>query len=205
LSVLVNKAYDLRFYQLVCPDWMNMGGSANGYDVTARVATGATVDQFRLMLQNLLIERFSLTIHREQRDWPHYSLTRGKTTPSIKRSSEPAPPGPLFAQTFVAGHLRYTQHNQPIKRFVDFLGMPLSASVTDDTGLEGDYDITIEFMPDERYRGFNSLPNVSPEEADAVPTLFSAIQRELGLRLEKQKGTLEVVIVDHADKTPVAN
>jgi uncharacterized protein (TIGR03435 family) len=204
LNVLVIRAYGLQFYQLISPDWMNQGGSQSGYNIAAKLPEGTTPDRFRLMFQNLLSERFHLVVHREARDLPRYSLMLGKDKPKIKRSSEPAPPGPAFAQTIVIGHLRFSQHNRPLASFAGFLTTQLSTAVVDETGLSGDYDITIEFMPDSRWRGIGSLPPVN-SATDDTPNLFVAIQNQLGLKLESRKGPVEVVVVDHADKTPVAN
>jgi uncharacterized protein (TIGR03435 family) len=79
----------------------------------------------------------------------------------------------------------------------------LSAPVADESGLTGDYDFSVEFMPDERWRGFQ--PATASAGSEPVPDLFLAIQNQLGLKLEAQKGPVEVVVVDHADKAPVAN
>jgi len=203
LGMLVSRAYNLQFYQLISPDWMLQGGSESGYEVTAKIPAGTTAEQFRLMLQYLLADRFHLTVHRETRTMPRYSLKFSKAVPTLKRSSEPAPPGPLFAQNFVNGHLQYAQHNLSLKTFTGFLSTQLSAPVADESGLTGDYDFSVEFMPDERWRGFQ--PATASAGSEPVPDLFLAIQNQLGLKLEAQKGPVEVVVVDHADKAPVAN
>jgi len=168
--MLLQRAYSLLFYQLVSPDWMLQGGSESGYDVAAKIPAGTTAEQFRLMLQNLLADRFHLTVHRETRDMPRYSLRFGNVVPTLRRSSEPAPPGPRFAQTFADGHLQYAQHNMPLKFFAGFLTTQLSAPVADESGLTGDYDFSIEFKPDERWRGFQ--PAASPAGSEPFPDLF---------------------------------
>ncbi len=203
LSMLVQRAYNVLFYELISPDWMLMGGSESGYDITAKIPAGTTAEQFRLMLQNLLAERFHLAVHRETRVMSRYTLKFSKAVNTLKRSSEPEPPGPRIVPNFVNGHFRYAQHNLPLKAFAGFLTTQLSAPVADESGLSGDYDFTIEFMPDERWRGFQGA--AVPVESEPFPDLFFAIQNQLGLKLEAQKGPVEVVVVDHADKVPVAN
>jgi uncharacterized protein (TIGR03435 family) len=160
-------------------------------------------EQYRLMLQRLLAERFHLAAHRESRDLPRYVLVSGKGKPKLKSSAEPPPPGPSVVASIVGGHMRFSDHNKPLGALTDFLQVVLSGPVTDETGISGDYDVTIEFMPDDRFRGFASLPPV--KDADSVPNLFIAIQDQLGLKLETRKGPVGVLVVDRADKEPVVN
>lgn len=206
LAMLVCQAYDLQFYELVSPEWMINGGSEAGYDVTARVPVGTTQDKFRVMLQNLLAERFLLVVHRDTRQMPRYSLKLGKGTPRIYRSAQPAPPGPRFAVNVVNGHLQYLQHNSPLSAFAGFLSTQLSSSVVDETGLNGDYDLRIEFMPDQRWRGFSqSQAAINAASDDPFPDVFTAIKNQLDLRLEHQKGPVTVLVVDHAERKPTPN
>jgi len=106
--------------------------------------------------------------------------------------------------TIVNEHLHYSAHNTPIESFAGFLTTQLSGGVTDETGLRGEYDITLDFMPDDRWRGFISLPKANTPTTE-VPNLFSAIQEQLGLRLDSRKGQVALLVVDHADKVPTEN
>jgi uncharacterized protein (TIGR03435 family) len=204
LAQLAAIAYKLQFYELVSPEWMIHGGSQNGYDVVAKIPPGATQDQYRLMFQRLLAERFHLVVHRESRDMAKYALVLGKGKPKLTPSAAPSPSEPPFAQTVVNGHLRFSLRNRPLALLAKILTTQLSGPVTDETGLSGDYDITLEFMPDDRSRGF-SPPAASAAAADAIPDLFIAIQDQLGLKIEARKGPVSVRVVDHADKAPVEN
>ena len=206
LSYLVTLAYNLQFYELISPEWMIHGGKESGYDVAAKIPAGATKQQYRLMLQNLLAERFHLAVHRDPRNLPHYRLVSGKVVSRLKRSPEPPPAGPAFAMSIVNGHLHYEAHHRSLAQFADFLTTILSGPVTDDTGLAGDYEIALDFMPDDRWRGFAYLPRPSSAEAaEATPNLFVAVAEQLGLKLEATKGPLSVLVVDRADKIPVEN
>lgn len=206
LAMLVSTAYNLQFYELISPEWLIHGGSEEGYDIVARIPPGATKEQYRLMLQKLLADRFHLAAHRGSRDLPKYALVLGKGKPRLTQPVEPPPPGPGVAQAIVNGHLRFSLHNKPLVSLADFLTTVLTGPVSDETGIAGNYDITLEFMPDDRWRGFPYLPRPNDAAgADAVPNLITAIQEQLGLKLETRKGPVSVLVVDHADKAPVEN
>jgi len=204
LAVLILTAYNLQFHDLVAPDWMSLGGRLNGFDVDAKIPPGTDKEQYRLMLQRLLAERFHLAAHRETRQRPTYALKPGKQAPKLARSTAPPPPGPRSAMTLAGSHLRFSMHNSPISTFTGFLEVPLSGPVADETGLEGEYDLTLEFMPDERYAAFQYMQHNAAEDSSA-PDIATAIQNQLGLKLETRKGSVEVLVIDHADKMPVAN
>jgi uncharacterized protein (TIGR03435 family) len=73
LSMLVCVAYNVQFYQIKGPDWMNWGGSTGGYDIVAKIPEGTTKAQYRLMFQELLTERFHLVMHHETKEVSQYS------------------------------------------------------------------------------------------------------------------------------------
>jgi uncharacterized protein (TIGR03435 family) len=204
LSGLILQAYHLQFYELVSPDWVIYGGRANGYDVAAKIPPGTDRDRFRLMLQKLLADRFHLAVHKEPRERTVYVLQLGKADPKLVHSTAPPPPGPRTSYDFPSGHMRFSMHNSPLSTLVGFLTVPVAAPVTDETGLQGDYDLTLEFIPDERWLGFASVPHDAKADA-AVPDLSRAVEEQLGLRLEARKRPVEVLVVDRAEKVPVAN
>jgi uncharacterized protein (TIGR03435 family) len=108
--------------------------------------------------------------------------------------------------TIVNGHLHYEARHRSLAQLADFLTTILSGPVTDDTGLTGDYEITLDFVPDDRWRGYPYLPRPSGgEAAEATPNLFVAVAEQLGLKLEATKTPLQVLVVDRADKMPVEN
>jgi uncharacterized protein (TIGR03435 family) len=203
LSGLILQAYHLQFYELVSPDWVIHGG-ANGYDVTAKIPPGTDRDRFRLMLQKLLADRFHLAVHKETRSRPVYVLQRGKHDPKLAHSTAPPPPGPRTSYDFPSGHMRFSMHNSPLSTLTGFLTVQVAAPVTDETGLQGDYDLTLEFMPDERFLGFADMTHDAKADA-SVPDLSCALEEQLGLGLEARKRAVEVLVVDRAEKIPVAN
>jgi uncharacterized protein (TIGR03435 family) len=201
LSGFVCIAYNIQFYELVAPEWMSFGG-VNGYDIAAKVPAGADRGQFRAMLRNLLADRFHLVVHNEARERQTYVLRHGVRDPKLVHSTQPPPPGPRFTTARVDGHYRNSMHNSPMSRLADFLTVFVGNPVTDETALEGDYDLTLEFTPDERWLGYTSVPHDAPPTA---PDLAQAIETQLGLKLESRKAPVTVLVVDRADKVPVAN
>jgi uncharacterized protein (TIGR03435 family) len=209
--------------QISGPVWLHQ----NRYDVEAKIPPGATMEQFRSMLQNLLAERFHMVLHHEMRDLPGYELTLGKATklkPSPEATATPddAPPGPLvkfgavgeYPQLLRAGFIiapykgtRATANHLIAREQTsgDIAGKMLSpllnTHVVDKTGLAGKYDFTLDWVPD----GVNLVqeadgPDLSPPHG--IPT---ALEDQLGLKLVRTKVTLDTVIVDSADRVPSGN
>ena len=213
---LVLRAYHLPFWQLSAPDWTMM----EHYDVEAKIPPGATEEQFRLMLQRLLAERFKLRVHRETKELPLYSLTVGRNGPKLHPHVEAPPAGADKPLPDVLGRIksdadgypilpkgktimvmsnnraRYQWVNTDLAPLVELLADKLGGPVRNDTGLQGKYDIGL----------FWSMRPLSAQpDADTGPNLFAAVQEQLGLKLEKAKGPVEMVIVDHAEKVPSPN
>jgi uncharacterized protein (TIGR03435 family) len=204
LSLYILLAYDVKWYQLVSPDWVIHGGSESGYDVTAKIPPGTSKGDYRLMLQHLLADRFGLVVHRETRELPVYSLVSGKGKPKIVPSSSPAPPGPRCAMSFVENHFHWACHNTLMKDLAGNLETQFWSDVADQTGLPGEYDFILDFIPAESWQ---SKVGWSPSSAitDDTPALDTAIFEQLGLKLEKGKGPVQVLVVDKAEKNPTEN
>jgi uncharacterized protein (TIGR03435 family) len=204
LSLFILQAYDVKWYQLVSPDWVIHGGSLSGYDVSAKIPPGTSKADYRLMLQHLLADRFRLVVHRESRELPVYSLVSGKGKPKMVPSSSPAPPGPRCVTSFVENHFRWACHNTLMKDLAGNLETQFWSDVADETGLSAEYDFTLNFMPPESWQsrvGW-SPPSGTPTD---IPSLDTAIAEQLGLKLEKGKGPVQVLVVDKAEKNPSEN
>jgi uncharacterized protein (TIGR03435 family) len=204
LSLFILLAYDVKWYKLVSPDWVIHGGSESGYDVTAKIPPGTSKADYRLMLQHLLADRFGLVVHREARELPVYSLVSAKGKPKIVPSSSPAPPGPRCAISFVENHFHWACHNTLMKDLAGNLETQFWSNVADETGLSGEYDFILDFIPPESWQ---AKVGWSPSSAitDETPALDTAISEQLGLKLERGKGPVEVLVVDKADKNPAEN
>lgn len=204
LALLILQAYDLKWYKLISPDWVIHGGSASGYDVTAKVPPGTSKADYRLMLQHLLVDRFHLVVHHDTRELPVYSLVPGPGKPKIAPSSSLVPPGPRCATSMVKNHFHLACHNTLLKDLAGNLETQFWSDVTDETGLTGEYDFTLDFIPTEEWQGRVGW-SPSSAIADDTPTLDNAISQQLGLKLRRGKGPVQVLVVDKAEKNPTGN
>ncbi len=198
------------------PDW----AVTERYDISARAAEPITTDQRRLMLQALLRDRLKLVARLEKREVSILALVLarndgklGKNLVESKGCIDPrnaatqgAAPGD--AQTPVcgpktggAGRLLLT--GIQLQQFTSLLGLMLQRTVVDKTGLTGRYDIDLTYTPEQ------SLPagvNVPGPAADPNgPSIYTAVQEQLGLKLESQKELEEVLVIDHIERQPTEN
>jgi uncharacterized protein (TIGR03435 family) len=177
LKFLITYAYDVRDFQVSGgPGWAD----SERYDVSAKPESRASQEQLKLMLQTLLADRFKLVLHRETRQLPVYELIVGKGGPKLKESAEGASPSLLTDGKSI------TASKVTMPMFIRLLSQLLGRSVLDKTGLAGNYDFKLEWTPDEA-------------EGDG-PSVFTAIQEQLGLKLDSQKGPVETLVIDHAEK-----
>jgi uncharacterized protein (TIGR03435 family) len=163
--MIICIAYNVQFYQVTAPDW----SASLGYDIAAAVPAGATRDQFRLMLQNLLKERFHLALHGVTKELPAYSLVPAKGGPKIKRVDDLAPASQGAAPTMTTSStgemLRVAAHRQTLKNLAGYLSVQLQSPVDDETGLAGEYDFILEFA--------SPQPTLAQTSA---PSLFTAVE-----------------------------
>jgi len=217
LGGLVELAYGIEDYQLSGPSWLE----ETRFDVEARVPEGATKEQFKLMMRNLLMERFKLATHTETRDVAGYELdvAKGgsKLTPSkgaeadedetSQRNRQPGmrkdaegypelPPGRTSWMGVMNGRARGRFVDESLAEFVMWVAGETRRPVKDATGLNGKYDFVLTWS-------FTSMRADATD--DSGPTLEAAIQQQLGFRLESKKIPIEMVIIDHIAKTPTGN
>lgn len=197
---LVMEAYNVKDYEVTfAPTTAPPSGGVYGtvyYDIEAKAEgdRARTRDVFRLMLQTLLADRFKLRVHREMKEIPVYVLLVGKGAPKFKESAPDATESARIAaanQSITASKKSMDELANMIQN-VFFMDRP----VVDHTGLAGAYDFKIEATPESRTTGDGpDLKNIS---------IFTAVQQQLGLKLESQKARVEVLVVDHVEK-PSAN
>jgi uncharacterized protein (TIGR03435 family) len=145
------------------------------------------------MLRTLLEERFHLTLHRETKNGPVYALVEAKGGIKLKPVEEPANAERIASRTtFGAGYLM--ARASPVAAFADLLAKAADRPVIDLTGLAGLYDFNLKYTT-----------ALSATETDESPTLGSALEEQLGLRLEKRDMPVEILVIDHADRIPVEN
>lgn len=188
LKTAVRWAYKVGIYEISGPDWLNDAR----FDIVARPANPAPEEQLRLMLQALLKERFKLEVHRETRQLSGYALVVGKNGTKLM----PVEGGGEGSMTGAA--LVFEGHKMPISRLADIISSALKTPVRDMTMLEGFYDFKLDLRP--------YLTGLQPGEPLDLPGIaMSALDAELGLKLEARKFPTDVLVVDRAEKTPTEN
>jgi uncharacterized protein (TIGR03435 family) len=214
LKWLLVTAYDVKPYQVSGPAWLD----SEGYVIVAKVPQGATKEQLKLMWQNLLKNRFGVVIHHESRVFQAEEMTLVKGASKLKETDLPDPPprADSAPQTTpgkdsktspdddlhrylrtpgwtVAGdgaNRRLLARAQSLAQVASILEQFAGHPVIDKTGLSGKYDFSAEL-------------DLSQPCASCVVAI--ALEQELGLKLVKTTVQLDVIVVDHAEKTPVEN
>lgn len=171
------------------------------YDIDAVAAAPFKQDELRTMLQALLADRFGLVIHRETQDKPGYALVIGRNGPKLPPPTDD--PSVLFSRT-PSGNRTLKAPNLSMSRFASALSTALGATVVDKTGIEGQFDVSFEWTPDPSSQPLitKSGEPAPPPPSDAVPgpTIFTALQEKLGLKLESRKVPVEVIFIDRANR-----
>ena len=199
------------------PAWLVNGGT---YEVLAKVPAGSTKDQVRIMLQNLLVDRFKLVIRNEKKEVSGYELSVAKGGPKLTESADPNAPRnntpfkldndqfPVVPEgtTDLLQYKGYvTARNQSIEDLRRFLALKLAthpSTIIDRTGLLRTYDFRFRTVP-----GGPPFPGFvrPPDSVDDGPSIFEALQKQLGLKLEKKKVFAETFFVEFAERTPAEN
>jgi uncharacterized protein (TIGR03435 family) len=202
LSDMITFAYSLHAKQIASgPDWLDK----EKYDITAKPdGEGQPNDkQWKMMLQKLLANRFQLTFHREKKELPVYAIVVAKSGSKLTKS-EGDPNG--LPGLFFRGLGDLPARNANMADFAGLLqAAVLDRPVVDQTGLSGRYDFTLKWTPDEsQFTGMGAHVPTPTDNPDAPPDLFTAIQEQLGLRLESTKAPVDVLVIDRIEK-PSAN
>ena len=190
LVSLLRTAYALQEFQIAgYPAW----AETDKFDVEAKMESGANPPDFPLMLQKLLAERFKLVVHREPRQTSIYTLVVAKDGPKLK----PGDPSKCGGSScgFNASPTEIVGENVSMSQFAFRLSRSIGTHVVDGTSLKGTFDFKVTWLPDDRFSG---------RGASANPTLFTAIQEQLGLRLQAGRGPVDTLVIDRAEK-PVAD
>jgi uncharacterized protein (TIGR03435 family) len=201
LKTLITMAYDLKDNQVSgLPGWAD----SDRFDITAKPESGTRVKDGdeRVMIQALLADRFKLNFHKETRELPIYALVVAKNGLKMQASkgnanfdddagakSMPGPGrgGPGIRRT--RGEINGA--NVKVDMLADQLSSIVGRSVIDKTGLTGDYDFALKYTPDSADAAAADSPN---------PSIFVAVQEQLGLKLEAQRGPVDLYIIDRIEK-----
>lgn len=222
MRTILLRAYGIQNYQLTAPKWVDDAR----FDIAAKIPAGATSEQFRAMLRNLLKERFKLEAREEVKEMPIYALLVAKGGSKLKESTQtappetpvtapepgrrvhlengfpPLPPGPGMTALILNGNWRLSAQAQTPAQLTEFLSTQLDRGVVDQTELKGLYDFHLSFMPENMLA---RMPVGGEPRPDAPVDLFTALGQQLGLRLEPRKGPVKILLVDAMEKTPTEN
>ena len=200
LSDCIRWAYELvSDDQVSGPDWTR--SYTVRFDIDAKAPPDTPREQLMLMMQRLLAERFQLVIHREPRPLPHLELEVAKNGPKLHRSDDDATPSnPGYGR----GRLFYDHVS--MRTLTVLLSRQLRQPVLDRTGIDGFYDVKLEWAPDDSQPAGRADGAEAPRAGDvALPDIFGAVEAQLGLKLEMKKTPVEILVIDHAEKTPSGN
>jgi uncharacterized protein (TIGR03435 family) len=221
---LVGFAYNLKDFQISGgPGWID----SERYDIDAKMDESTiealkklppeqAQEQRRLMMQSLLAERFKLKVTQSSKELPIYALVVAKNGPKLTQSaatspSGPVSPGPVSGPAgsvprsmmgFRNGEITATA--VPLRLFADRISREVGRDVVDKTGLQGNYDFTLHWTPE-----FQSAVPKGPADSnqgpaspppDSGPSIFTALQEQLGLKLESQKGPVKTLVIESVEK-----
>jgi len=199
--------------------WMD----SEHFDVEARAEGNPTVKQKQLMLKSVLADRFKLTVHHETRQLPIYDLVLakvGKTGPQLVPHGDdtncvdaaaigPPPSAGTGRWLPTCGAFSLVNSGtgfQPLARditmgwFAENLSGLVGRLVVDRTGLSGTFDVTLAYTPDSGQLGYQLRNDANAPDPSAPPSIFTALQEQLGLKLDSQTGPVDVLVVDHAEE-----
>jgi uncharacterized protein (TIGR03435 family) len=216
LKMLLARAYNLRTDQISGPGWLD----TQKYEIVAKLPPGTDVEGLRFMLQGLLTERFQITLHRENKTMAVYSLVVAKNGPKLRPAEKleeyendderaaamrAKATNLLVAQmqTRERGHRTFHLASATTAKFAKMLSSNLDHPVKDMTQLEGLYAFSLDWIPDLTMAGAGSAG--AGNDNARGPNIFTAVQEQLGLKLEPAKEQLEVLVIDKAEKTPTSN
>lgn len=207
---LIKEAFALNDDQLFgIPDWVH----SEKYDIDAKVGEAdvpsmhtLTHDQRRQMILEILTERFKLTYHRETRILPEYSLVIAKGGSKLQEfhPGNDASGAPKHAGQMKMSNGVITASGVPLEPLTRFLSDRVGRPVLDKTGLTGNYDFTLQWA-DEGHDDPAHGPDAAASAAElSGPSIYTAVEEQLGLKLEPEKGPVQVLILDHIE-TPTQN
>lgn len=197
LGAVIRWAYGLHPYQqgfeISGPSWLDPGLGCIWYDIEGKTESDVPVERLRSMLQTLLAERFKLSLHREHREITACVISPAKNGPKLRLSNEKemsvSPEGEVL-------HF----HGALLSRMDEWLYAMVPYLILDETGLPGRYDFDLNY---ERYREGYSVPGVGGR-VDGTAAINKALEA-IGLKAELKRRPVEILVIDHVERTPIAN
>jgi len=194
---LIQQAYGIKDFQISGgPNWIG----SDLFDISAKPEIVTTsFDQIKLMLQALLAERFQLVMRSDTKEMPIYALVVDKNGPKLNESTESGPGVNRIRRGLLAD--QHASISTLASQLSEFLGR----NVVDKTALKGSYDVKLEWVPDENQVAMFQAMGVpegfgAPQADWQGPSLFAALQEQLGLKLESQKGPVEIFTIERVQR-----
>ena len=212
MKEMIAAAWDLRGdYVTGSQPWLN----SEHYDIVAKAAHTSSEKDLKQMLKNLLIERFKLEVHIEKKEMPVFLMVVGKKGSKLKESPAGENPQPdckltrpnerkdgLILRTLACKKMPMDAFAELIQGYA---GGYIDRPVVNLTELKGLYDFTLEWAPVRGGRGPNAPPtDGAPPELDG-PTVFAALETQLGLHLDQKKHLMDTIVVDKVERVPSDN
>lgn len=186
LMAVIQRAYGVEAQQIVPPPWMR----TEAYEIVAKLPPDTPVPRLQLMLQSVLAERFHLQVHRDKKEMEGFELVVAKGGLRMHPSEDAR----LGYRPFRDNSGRHLHGKITLPILANNLSGLLGRPVVDRTGGEGLYDIALNYSDD-----------ASAQDPSSYPGIATALQEQLGLKLESKKALFDMIIVDHADKIPTEN
>ena len=188
---LVQWAYDVDRYQISGgPEWF----SSDSYLISAVASGDTNLGQMKRMVQSLLADRFQLKLHREPQEVPVYDLIVGKNGPKLTPAKVEVNPATASGPYGGAGFISTFTGGADLKQFAQLLTIMLDRPVLDKTSLAGRYDLKLTFDFSSTARGADRPPD------DGQPSIFVAMEEQLGLKLEARKDSVEFIVIDSIER-----
>jgi len=217
VKMLVDFAYNMKDFQISGgPGWID----SERFDIEAKMEESTiaalkkltleqSIEQRRLMVQSLLAERFKLKVSHSSKELPIYALVVAKNGPKLTKSADAPPgpgapggPGPRSMMSLQIGELTATAISMTM--LADRIAREVGRNVVDKTGLEGRYDFTLHWTSDRQALSAagpaDANQGPAPSQDSSGPSIFTALQEQLGLKLESQKGPVETLIIESVEK-----
>ena len=210
VKFLIMQAFRVKDFQISGgPSWMaserfdidaKTGGEEDSKDARPTQAQMmAKTEQLMAMMQSMLADRFKFKSHEDSKEAPAYALVVGKNGPKLK----PSEPGTEVRQTMRVGHGQLSAKKLTMDRLADQLADNVGRPVVNKTGIPGEYDLELEWTPDPGQGGpFGAPPaGEAPPPVDSLgPSIFTAVQDKLGLKLEGTKAPVKMIVIDAIEK-----
>jgi len=191
---LIRSAYNVLPYQISGPSWL----STERYAVTAKLPPGTSLEQMRQMLANLLAERFGLVFHRVMKDFPGYAITVAKGGPKLTPTTHDDKFPVFRGASDGHGSMHYELTQTSTALLTNRISMMLRTGpgsttepVVDRTGITGKFDFTLDVSD-----------KPGPDLEDVATDISDALERQAGLKLERVKVPLPVLMIDHVERVP---